>query len=56
MQADSVRVVSSCKFGMMSPYKARFLFIPSLGCTISYFWSPKFILDDLTGGMPPLKV
>ncbi|MFS7901513.1 hypothetical protein Hanom_Chr01g00000561 [Helianthus anomalus] len=50
---DSVSGYTSCKFGLRSPCKARFLFIPSLGSMISYFWSPKHVLDDVTGGMPP---
>ncbi|KAJ0808121.1 hypothetical protein HanPI659440_Chr01g0000001 [Helianthus annuus] len=33
--------------------RPRFLFIPSPGCTVSYFWSPKCVLGDVTGGMPP---
>ncbi|KAJ0794413.1 hypothetical protein HanPI659440_Chr04g0138981 [Helianthus annuus] len=51
--SDSVSVKASCKFGLISPCKARFLFIPSVGSMISYFWSPKLVLEDVTGGMPP---
>ncbi|MFS7965535.1 hypothetical protein Hanom_Chr09g00763411 [Helianthus anomalus] len=51
--SDSVSGYNSCKFGLMSPCKARFLFIHSVGNMISYFWSPKLVLDDVTGGMPP---
>ncbi|MFS8013849.1 hypothetical protein Hanom_Chr15g01337861 [Helianthus anomalus] len=42
--------------GSVFPCRSRFLFIPSLGSTVSYFWSPKFVMGDMTGGMPPIKV
>ncbi|KAJ0634465.1 hypothetical protein HanLR1_Chr17g0688451 [Helianthus annuus] len=42
--------------GNVFPCSTRFLFIPSRGCMVSYFWSPKYVLGDMAGGMPPLKV
>ncbi|KAF5767059.1 hypothetical protein HanXRQr2_Chr15g0722751 [Helianthus annuus] len=42
--------------GSVFPCRSRFVFIPSLGSTVSYFWSPKVVLGDMTGGMPPIKV
>ncbi|MFS8000772.1 hypothetical protein Hanom_Chr13g01182371 [Helianthus anomalus] len=45
---DSVRFVTHCK--------ARALCIPRVGVMVSYFWSPKHVLGDGKGGMPPLKV
>ncbi|KAJ0766376.1 hypothetical protein HanPI659440_Chr08g0314701 [Helianthus annuus] len=42
--------------GTVCPCRTSFLLIPRRGCMVSYFWSPKFVLGDMTGGMPPLKV
>ncbi|KAJ0499834.1 hypothetical protein HanHA300_Chr11g0383101 [Helianthus annuus] len=38
------------------PCYARFFCIPSVGSMVSYFWSPKPVSGDVTGGMPLLKV
>ncbi|KAJ0687656.1 hypothetical protein HanOQP8_Chr11g0385881 [Helianthus annuus] len=38
--------------GSVFPSRSRFLFIPSLGSTVSYFWSPMYVLGDVTGVCP----
>ncbi|MFS8013790.1 hypothetical protein Hanom_Chr15g01337241 [Helianthus anomalus] len=38
--------------GSVFPYRSRFLFIPSLGSTVSYFWSPMYVLGDVSGVCP----
>ncbi|KAJ0442104.1 hypothetical protein HanIR_Chr16g0805401 [Helianthus annuus] len=39
--------------GKISDGRSRFFCLPRVGCIISYFWSPKPVLGDDTGGMPP---
>ncbi|MFS7909483.1 hypothetical protein Hanom_Chr01g00095121 [Helianthus anomalus] len=43
----------NCRSGIHIPCNARFLCIPSVGSMVSYFWSPKHVSGDMTGGMPP---
>ncbi|MFS7954572.1 hypothetical protein Hanom_Chr07g00632091 [Helianthus anomalus] len=42
--------------GKISDGRSRFFCLPRVGCMISSFWSPKPVLGDDTGGMPPLRV
>ncbi|MFS8013798.1 hypothetical protein Hanom_Chr15g01337321 [Helianthus anomalus] len=51
-----IRYIDFACNGSVFPCRSRFLFIPSLGSTVSYFWSPRYVLGDLTGGMPPLMM
>ncbi|MFS7909494.1 hypothetical protein Hanom_Chr02g00095251 [Helianthus anomalus] len=52
----SVCGIGRRRIGNCIPCYARFFCIPSVGRMVSYFWSPKLVLGDVTGGMPPLKV
>ncbi|MFS8013780.1 hypothetical protein Hanom_Chr15g01337131 [Helianthus anomalus] len=48
-----VWVTISIRYRYSIPCNARFHCIPSIGRMVSYFWSPKPVLGDVMGGMPP---
>ncbi|MFS8013794.1 hypothetical protein Hanom_Chr15g01337281 [Helianthus anomalus] len=52
-QPPSMCVFVNIRCGFVNPCNTRFHCIPSIGRMISYFWSPKLVLGDVPGGMPP---
>ncbi|MFS8013769.1 hypothetical protein Hanom_Chr15g01337011 [Helianthus anomalus] len=54
--ACNVWCVPSWTCGIITTIRSRFICLPRVGCMVSYFWSPKSVLGDDTGGMPPLMV